>query len=102
VKSKKRLIRPPTTQASDTVSNGPPSECSKRFEMSEGHREASDRYSFLASFSNAMGWRDATFRFTVKLAWVGMFRSEQAQCIYDSRAGGDLSMAGVRSRDLFD
>ena len=69
--------------------------------MSEGHREASDRYSFLASFSNALGWREATFRFTVKLSWSHMFRSEQAQCIYDSRAGGDLFMYGVRSRDLF-
>jgi len=63
---------------------------------------AAARYSFLASFSAANKWKHATFRFTVKLAWVELFRSDESQCIFDVREIGPHSMRGVRARDLFD
>lgn len=52
---------------------------------SDAARKKAERYSFLASWSNAAGWKRAVFRFTVSLCWSQLYRTEHARVYWDSR-----------------
>ena len=49
--------------------------------------EASRRYTFLASWSNAARWKVAAGLFCTKLCWAQIFRTPGSVVIWDSRDG---------------
>lgn len=51
--------------------------------------QVSAKYQFLASWSNACGWKRATFRFTVSLAWAEIYRTNMSRVVFDARDGYD-------------
>lgn len=69
----------------------------KSGERSAGQELAMRRYSFLASWSNAAGYKKAAWTFTVKLCWAEIFRTEKSRVIWDSRA----EMSGVGCDSVF-
>lgn len=64
---------------------------------SAGQELAMQKYSYLASWSNAAGFKKAAWTFTVKLCWAELFRTERSRVVWDSRA----EMSGVGCDSVF-
>jgi len=55
-------------------------------ERSHAITEVTAKYSYLASWSGACGWRRAQWRFLVSLTWAQLYRKEGSQVVYESAA----------------
>jgi hypothetical protein len=48
--------------------------------------QVTSKYSFLASWSSACGFRRATWRFTVSLTFAQLYRANGAELLFDAHA----------------
>jgi hypothetical protein len=46
--------------------------------------EVTAKYSYLASWSGACGWRRARWRFLISLTWAQLYRREGSELVYDA------------------
>ncbi|MBT8493233.1 MAG: hypothetical protein KJO07_09270 [Deltaproteobacteria bacterium] len=51
---------------------------------SEAIAAVTAKYSYLASWSTACGWRRARWRFLVSLTWAQLYRSEGSRLVYEA------------------
>ena len=51
---------------------------------SEAIAAVTAKYSYLASWSGACGWRRARWRFLVSLTWAQLYRTQGSQVVYEA------------------
>lgn len=49
-------------------------------------QQVTAKYSYLASWSGACGWRRARWRFLVSLTWAQLYRADNSVVVYDATA----------------
>ena len=52
---------------------------------SEAIAAVTAKYSYLASWSGACGWRRARWRFLVSLTWAQLYRCQGSQVVFEAR-----------------